>query len=66
MTKKRLKGTIVSDKQEKTVIVEVERIKRHPKYIKRYATHKRYKAHDSENKHKAGEEVIPGDDRSAR
>lgn len=58
MTKKRLKGKVVSDKMDKTVVVEVERIKQHPKYIKRYAVHKRYKAHDPENTCQQGEQVM--------
>jgi len=45
MPKKKLKGIIVSDKMEKTVVVKVERIKEDRKYKKRYHTHKKYKAH---------------------
>jgi len=58
MAKKRLKGIVVSDKQDKTIVVETERIKQHPKYMKRYPVHKRYKAHDPENKFKVGDKVI--------
>lgn len=58
MAKKRLKGKVVSDKMDKTVVVEVERTKQHPKYIKRYRVHKRYKAHDPENACRQGEEVM--------
>ena len=49
---KRLKGTIVSDKMDKTVVVEVTRLKEHPKYKRRFKVSKRYKAHDPENKYK--------------
>ncbi len=62
--KNRLKGKVISDKQDKTVVVEVSRVKEHPRYGKRYETHKRYKAHDEENKFIEGnlveiEEVRP-------
>ncbi|MFY9458069.1 MAG: 30S ribosomal protein S17 [Candidatus Spechtbacterales bacterium] len=49
---KKLKGTIVSDKMDKTVVVEVITLKKHPKYERRFKMSKRYKAHDPENKYK--------------
>jgi len=55
--KRILKGVVVSDKMDKTVIVSVERIKAHPIYKKRYRVSKRYKAHDPENKYKVGDAV---------
>ena len=55
---KKLKGKIVSDKMDKTVIVEVSTLKKHPIYEKRFKTSKRYKAHNPENTHKVGEVVI--------
>ncbi|OHA13590.1 MAG: 30S ribosomal protein S17 [Candidatus Tagabacteria bacterium RIFCSPLOWO2_01_FULL_39_11] len=55
--KKKLKGKIVSDKMQKTAIVEVVRLVKHPKYNKYVRKTKRYKAHDEENKHKIGERV---------
>lgn len=58
MPKKRLKGIVVSDKMEKTVVVKVERIKEHKKYKRRYKVHKRYKAHDERGEYKVGDEVI--------
>lgn len=58
MAKKRLKGAVVSDKMEKTVVVKVQRIKKHPKYLKRFAVHKKYKAHDEKEECKIGETVI--------
>lgn len=54
---KQLKGKIISDKMDKTVVVEVTRLKEHPKYKRRFKTSKRYKVHDPENAHKIGEEV---------
>ncbi len=53
-----LKGTVVSDKMEKTVVVEVMRLRVHPKYKKRYKVSKRYKAHDEKNEYKTGDKVI--------
>ena len=55
---KKLKGTIVSDKMDKTVVVEVTGLKKHPKYERRFRVSKRYKAHDPENAHKVGERVV--------
>ena len=46
MSKKLLQGIVVSDKMQKTVVVEVESMKEHPKYKRRYKVHKRFKAHD--------------------
>ncbi len=55
--KRVLKGTVVSDKMDKTIVVLVERIKQHPRYKKRYRVFKKYKAHDPNNKHKMGDKV---------
>ncbi len=57
MPKRRLKGKVVSDRMEKTVVVEVETTKIHPKYKKRYQDSKKYKAHDEKNQFKTGDEV---------
>ncbi len=54
----KLKGTVVSDKMQKTVVVEVTRIKAHPKYKKRYKVTKRYKAHDEKNEYHVGDKVV--------
>jgi small subunit ribosomal protein S17 len=58
MPKKRLKGKVISTKMKKTVVVEVERIKAHPKYKRRYKVHKKYKAHDEKEECKVGDIVI--------
>ena len=55
--KKVLEGVVVSDKMEKTAVVAVNTFKAHPKYLKRYLSTKRYKAHDSENRCKIGDKV---------
>lgn len=58
MPKRKLRGKIISSKMQKTVVVEVERIKKHPKYKRRYKFHKRYKAHDEKGEYKTGDRVI--------
>ena len=55
---KKLKGTVVSDKMDKTIVVDVTLLKKHPKYERRFKVSKRYKVHDPENKHKIGEKVV--------
>lgn len=51
------KGTVVSDKMDKTIVVRVDTLKKHPKYIKRYISSKKYKVHDPKNLYKEGEIV---------
>jgi len=58
MPKKKLKGIVVSDKMQKTVVIQVERIKEHPKYKRRYKIHKKYKAHDEGNEYHIGDKVV--------
>ena len=58
MPKRQLKGVVVSDKMQKTVVVKVERIKEHPKYKKRYKVHKKYKAHDEKGEYHIGDKVV--------
>lgn len=52
-----LQGIIVSDKMNKTRIVSVERLKKHPRYLKYYKITKRFKAHDENNEYKTGDKV---------
>ena len=56
--KRRLSGRVVSDKMQKTVVVEVVRLKLHPKYGKQYKVTDRFKAHDELNEAKVGDNVI--------
>jgi small subunit ribosomal protein S17 len=58
MPKKKLKGIIVSDATDKTVVVIVDRFKKHPKYQKYMKVSKKYKAHDEKNEYKKGETVV--------
>lgn len=53
-----LKGVVVSDKMQKTVVVEVSRMKKDPKYKKYYRVTKGFKAHDAEDIYKTGDEVL--------
>jgi len=57
MPKRILQGTVVSDKNEKTVVVKVERRFTHPLFKKTVRRSKNYKAHDEENKCKVGDLV---------
>lgn len=52
-----IKGTVASDKMDKTVVVLVDRIKEHPLYKKKFTVSKKYKAHDEENQYKIGDIV---------
>ncbi len=52
-----LEGKVVSDKMDKTVVVELEQIKKHPLYKKRYAKHSKIKAHHEKNDCKVGDVV---------
>ena len=58
MPKRQLIGKVVSDKMQKTVVVETENIKAHPKYKRRYKFHKKYKVHDEKGEYKVGETVV--------
>ena len=55
MPKRILQGVVVSDKQEKTLVVRVERRFTHPLLKKTVRRSKRYHAHDEANVYKAGE-----------
>jgi small subunit ribosomal protein S17 len=55
--RKRLIGEVVSNKMDKTVVVEVNRTRRHPLYGKVVRISKRYKAHDEENRCLMGDRV---------
>lgn len=55
--KKSLKGVVVSDKMDKTVVVDVSRFIEHKKYGKRFKITKKYKAHDENNSSKIGDMV---------
>ncbi len=55
--KRKLKGVVVSDKTDKTIVVKVARRFKHPIYSKFVTKTKKYHAHDESNTAKAGEVV---------
>ena len=55
--RRQLTGRVVSDKMQKTVVVIVERVTRHPVYGKTMRVRKRYKAHDEANACRVGDVV---------
>ena len=57
MPKRILTGTVVSDKTDKTVVVQVERRVKHPLYGKIVRRSKKYHAHDEGNEYRNGETV---------
>jgi small subunit ribosomal protein S17 len=57
MPKRMLQGTVVSDKQDKTVVVKVERRFTHPLLKKTVRRSKNYHAHDEGNAAKVGQTV---------
>jgi small subunit ribosomal protein S17 len=50
-------GRVVSDKMDKTVVVSVERLRRHPIYKRVVRLSSKFKAHDQENSAKVGDTV---------
>ena len=57
MPKKVLHGIVVSDKENKTIKVLIERKYQHPLFKKVVKSKKKYSAHDEENKFKVGDKV---------
>jgi small subunit ribosomal protein S17 len=58
MPKRQLQGTVVSDKNDKTIVVKVERRFTHPVLKKTVRRTKNYQAHDAENRFKVGDIVL--------
>jgi small subunit ribosomal protein S17 len=56
-TKKTLKGTVISNKMDKTAVVAVTRFVKHPKYKKYFKITKKFKAHDETNAVNVGDKV---------
>ncbi|WP_169568522.1 30S ribosomal protein S17 [Sneathiella limimaris] len=57
MPKRILQGTVVSDKNDQTVVVNVQRQVMHPLYKKYIGRSKKYHAHDEKNQFKEGDTV---------
>lgn len=51
-------GIVVSDKMDKTVVVKVDRLVKHPVYNKYIRRSAKYKAHDEQNQCKTGDRVL--------
>lgn len=58
MPKRQLIGKVISDKMQKTVVVEVEKWKEFPKYKRKFKFHKKYKVHDEKSECKVGDRVL--------
>ena len=56
-TKPTREGFVVSDKMDKTIVVEVERTTRHPLYGKVLRRSTKFKAHDEQNEARTGDQV---------
>ncbi len=55
---RKLKGVIVSDKMSKTVVVRIDRLKKHSKYNKFYKTSRKLKAHVEAGQYQKGDDVL--------
>jgi small subunit ribosomal protein S17 len=58
INKRKMVGKVIKDKMDKTVVVEVEKFLKHPKYHKFIKRKLRYKAHDENNSSKTGDRVL--------
>ena len=56
--RKTYRGTVISDKMDKTITVIVETKKTHPIYGKRVKYSKKFKAHDEKNEATIGDKVL--------
>ena len=56
--KREMTGTISSDKMDKTVVVTVERLEKHPVFQKYIRRRSKYKAHDEKNECRVGDKVL--------
>ena len=55
--RKELTGVVISDAMDKTLVVSVDRMVKHPIYKKRIKRVKRFKVHDEKNEAKKGQKV---------
>jgi small subunit ribosomal protein S17 len=56
--RQQLIGVVVSDRMQKTVVVQADLKKRHPKYHKAYTISKKFKAHSENNEYHIGDKVV--------
>ena len=57
-TRRRLQGIVISNKMQKTIVVETENYRKHPVYKKRVSIRKKYKVDDRNEIAKVGDVVI--------
>lgn len=55
---RKLIGVVVSNKMKKTVVVDVNRLRKHAKYKKYFKVTRKFKAHDENNTYRPGHKVI--------
>ncbi len=58
LNKRKLEGVVTSDRMQKTRVVAVSRLKKHPKYLKYYKVTATFKVHDENNESHIGDTVI--------
>ncbi|HEX7415864.1 MAG TPA: 30S ribosomal protein S17 [Smithellaceae bacterium] len=56
--KRTIKGVVISDKMDKTIVIRAERLVKHPVFHKYLRKHMKYKAHDEQNQCKVGDMVL--------
>ncbi|HNZ64208.1 MAG TPA: 30S ribosomal protein S17 [Smithella sp.] len=56
--KRTIKGVVISNKMDKTIVVRAERLVKHPVFHKYVRKHVKYKAHDEKNQSKLGDTVL--------
>jgi small subunit ribosomal protein S17 len=56
--KRTIKGVVISNKMDKTIVVKAERLVKHPIFHKYVRKHVKYKAHDEQNLSKLGDTVL--------
>ena len=56
--KRKIVGLVTSDKMVKTRVVTVDRMKKHPKYLRYFKVSRNFKVHDENNEYKTGDKVI--------
>jgi small subunit ribosomal protein S17 len=56
--KRTIKGVVISNKMDKTIVVKAERLVKHPVFHKYVRKHMKYKAHDEQNQSKLGDTVL--------
>ncbi len=56
--KRAVRGVVISDKMDKTIVVKAVRLVKHPIFHKYVRKHVKYKAHDEQNECKTGDTVL--------